>query len=283
MAEEERLTKRERRERARRERRAAEEERRRRARRNLALGWLGGVVGAVAVGALVWASLTGGAEEIDETVVLQPAAVQEAQQAAGCDFLDVPLLPTADHIQPAAAPPASALYANLRPTHSGPHFPSTHPVGSFTQTIDERSTTHNLEHGAVVVWWDPQRVADGEADQITSWAERLNASGFDQQSGTGVIAAPYEGTMTSGKPVALRAWGAAMDCTSFDETAANGFVATFYGTHGRAPEARFAPYPEDVLRIEAPTPGPEASPGASPAPASPEASPTASPAASPSP
>lgn len=253
MAEEERLTKRERRERARAERKAKEAEAARRAKRQRLTSILVTALVLVAIGATVFTALSGDdTEAIDDAILVSSSAVEDARAAAGCEVVDDTPLPETGHHDPASAPPADVLYTGVRPTHSGPHYSSTHPVVPFSgDQLDERALTHNLEHGAVIAWFDPAKVDGATTDAMGAWAERLNNSGFDANGGAAVFAAAYEDPgITSGKAIALRAWGLALDCDEWDETVANGFVIDRYGSHGIAPERNFAPYPQDVMRYE---------------------------------
>lgn len=251
MAEEERLTKRERRERAREERRRKEAEEAKRTQRQRLTSILVTALIVVGVGAVVWSAVSGDEEgAIDDAILVSSSEVEEARSAAGCEVVADAPFPDSGHHDPASAPPADALYTGVRPTHSGPHFSGVHPVVSFSgDQLEERALTHNLEHGAVIAWFDPEQVDGGTMDDIGAWAERLNNSGFDSRGGAAVFSAAYEDPgITSGKAIAFRAWGYALDCDTWDETVANGFVIDRYGTHGAAPERNFAPYPEQVLR-----------------------------------
>lgn len=250
MAEKERMTKRERRAQARAERdsRAARERQERR--RNALRKGLISVVAVLAVAALVYQAFFAGEEGIDEAILIRSEEVEEAYDAAGCETLvERDPLPESAHVDRAAVT-GDALYPDVRPTHSGPHAPETvQPLtrGSETQ-LDEVSLTHNLEHGAVVAWYDPDRVDDGTPEAMSDWAARLNESGFIQRASAAIFVSPYEEPgIGSGKAVALRAWGTAVDCDRWDEDVANGFVARHYGTRGVGPERDFAPYPDDVL------------------------------------
>ena len=250
MAEERKLTKKERRAKARAERKRQEAEEAKKARRQR---WTTYGVTALVIAFVAWIVWTadpfGGGETVaGET--LSVAAYEEARQSAGCEVVSDEALPNANHVEPATAPPASTLYAGApRPTHSGPHYATVHPVvqDGFDSQAEERALTHNLEHGAVIVWYDPEQV--DSIGTIEDWAEGLNQSGFAfPNSGGAVFVSPYtDPGISSGKPLALRAWGIAVDCDSWDETVGNGFVIEHFGTHGISPENRFSPYPEDVL------------------------------------
>lgn len=245
MAEKERLTKRERRELAREERRREEREKAARARRTRALTVLGVIAGVIGVAALFWFTRE---PEAETGITVARAAAQDAADEIGCEPVEIPPPSNTQHLSE-PAPAAEDLYP-VRPAHSGPHFPAIHPVGVFDDPRDERLIVHNLEHGAVAIWYDPETADPAEVDQVETWAEERNRAGFAGRSGAGLIVAPFERELDSGKAFAMRAWLAASDCDGFDPTAADAFVIENYGTAGQAPENFFAPYPADVLSFE---------------------------------
>lgn len=171
--------------------------------------------------------------------------------AATCTILDVDVLASVDHFPAgdAAAPPPEELYLNGRPTASGPHYANFAPVSDevAASQLDERAITHNLEHGAVAIWFDPERVPPEDVEQMEEMISELHASGFAQPNvGAGVFASPYtDPGIDSGAAVALRAWGAAIDCDAWDADAARRFATDNYGSNGMAPEGQIAPNPED--------------------------------------
>jgi hypothetical protein len=255
LAERERLTNKERRAQAREERKRKEAEAAaKRKRTTLRNGLVTAVIVAV-VGAVLLQAFLGGPESIGDTILISSTDADDARQAAGCEVLaDRDPLPDRSHFAANAAPPADSLYTDVRPTHSGSHTESVHPIvasGASSQ-IDERSTTHNLEHGAIIAWYDPEQVDGGTAREMGDWSGTLNANGFRvDRAGTAIFVSPYEDPgISSGKAIAFRAWGTAMDCDEWDETVANAFVIENYGTHGIGPERVFAPYPADVLAFE---------------------------------
>ncbi len=250
MEPEERLTKRERRERARRERKQEEQAKRRQGSQRRLLTITGTVVALVGIAALIWFTRP---EPGTTGVTVAAGDIEEAVLAAGCERQEIGTLPddlAAPHIPEEGAPGPEELYPGL-PTHHGPHFSTVHPVGIFDEPIDERRTTHNLEHGAVLVWYDPDVISDGDLDALEDWAADRNRAGFQQRSGAGLIVSPYFRQLDSGRAIAFRGWFTAVDCDGFDETVADGFLALHYGDRGLGPEARaFAPYPDDVLDVE---------------------------------
>jgi hypothetical protein len=139
---------------------------------------------------------------------------------------------------------------DVRPTHAGPHFDGVNPVGVFSSPQDERLVVHNLEHGAVVVWYDPDLIDRDDLQALESWVEDRNRAGFHGRAGSAVIASPYPVPLDSGKTLAFRAWMAAVDCDGFAEEYADAFLATHYGTRGIAPERALGPYPREVLDLD---------------------------------
>lgn len=252
MAEKERVTKKERRTLAREERKRKEAEAAKRRKRQQAKSGLITAAIVLVVGAVVFQAVTGRPDTLEDAILISAESAEEAREAAGCEVLvEREPLPDRAHFDAASIPPADTLYPDVRPTHSGSHTTTISPVSEdgFSSQVEERATTHNLEHGSIIVWYDPEQAGDQEGD-IRGWVALLNSNGFQQppQTGTGIISAPYEDPgIGSGKGVAFRAWGTAMDCDTFDETVAHAFVAEHYGTRGIAPERDFGRYPEGVL------------------------------------
>lgn len=80
---------------------------------------------------------------------------------------------------------------------------------------------HSLEHGAVVIWFDPS-VASSEA--LQQIREFMGPSGPGQ--GVHVIIAPYDypaegeaGSLASGVPLAMVAWHRLQSCTGLADDA----------------------------------------------------------------
>lgn len=252
MAEDERLTNKERRARARAERKREEAEAAKKARRQRLTTYAVTLLILLGVGAIVWQAFSGDEDTVaGETIAT--AAYEDARASAECEVISDQPLEARDHLDPATAPPAEVIYANApRPTHSGPHFSATHPVvdDGLGAQGEERALTHNLEHGAVIVWYDPEQVDGSTVGEIEDWAESLNDSGFSSQGGGAIFVSPYtDPGISSGKAVALRSWGIAVDCAKWDETVGSGFVIEYFGSHGRAPESMLSPYPDGALEF----------------------------------
>lgn len=258
MAEQERRTNKERREAARQERKAKEAEAARKAKQGQLRGILATVLVVAVVGGVAFLAFGqgGGPTILEDTITVASADAETAREAAGCEVLnDREPLPNREHFSAAQAPDPASIYTDGRPTHSGPHDERQLNVApdGFSSQVSETATTHNLEHGSVIVWYDPAQAADQEGE-ITDWVATLNASGFQEPAapgaGAGIFRAPYEDPgISSGQAIAFRAWGTAMDCDTFDETVANAFVAENFGIRGIGPENVLGGYPEGVLEF----------------------------------
>ena len=253
MAEQERKTKAERRE-EKRQRRMEEEAaaaatERRQTIRNAAIG-----AGLVAVlGGLTFLAVGNLNPTIENAITVAQSDVDASREANGCEVLQLDPLASREHLDPATAPPQEVLYTNGRPTATGPHYANPGPIysGVRDEQLDERATTHNLEHGSVIVWFDPEQVSDEDIDDIDEFVGTLNESGFASNAGrAGILAAPFtEPGIESGKAIAVRSWAQGMDCDSWDRDYAYGWVAEHFGSRGPSPESALGQYPEDVLEI----------------------------------
>ena len=252
----ERLTKEQRRAQARAERKAAELAAAKRARQRRIITI---VVTVLVIAGIVAVFVLTRTPPVDEDIAVDPADFEAAIADAGCEPIQVQPATGGNHLsEPAPSP--QQLY-DVLPTAGGPHLDRTSAVGAFNNPLNEVQTTHNLEHGAVIAWYVPDDAQGGDADTAKDWARARNSAGFrSQQTGAGVIVAPYPDGTSSGKPFAFRAWNVAVDCDRFNQTFADGFLITNFGTHGQAPEASLGPYPEGVLYFTTgPTPGPSGS------------------------
>jgi len=81
------------------------------------------------------------------------------------------------------------------PTTSGTHAPVPAPCGIYREEIPEIFTVHTLEHGAVIVNYQPDQVDGAVLGEVEQLARTM---------ATHIIVAPFAEMPT---PVALVAWG----------------------------------------------------------------------------
>lgn len=132
------------------------------------------------------------------------------------------------------ASPPSDVYEH-RPTTSGRHLPSVVATGVYDDYVDERLTTHNMEHGYVIVWWDPELPAD-EVEAIQSWASEQIDAGYEE-----IVAAPYNEPLPDGGSFAMTAWGHRQLCDQFDPQIAEAFLIQRHDSTD-APESLAGPH-----------------------------------------
>lgn len=184
---------------------------------------------AVAIGILFFLQRASSPRPISQ------AAIQAAE-AAGCSTIDSPAAsaPGSQHLD------AGASYAyDQHPATSGFHDPSPLPIPPhvYDAPIPETNAVHNLEHGAVIMYY--RRSGDGalSASKVTRLTSIANTT-------DNVILAPYEG-LPDGAALALAAWNKLQTCPSTvsgpqTTTIARGFIEGFVCT-SNAPEGKLGP------------------------------------------
>lgn len=118
---------------------------------------------------------------------------------------------------------------NVLPASAGPHIGSVVASGVYDETVDERLVVHNLEHGYVALWWDPDAPQE-TVDAVKSFVED-NRGEFPK-----LVAAPYNADLPNEQAVTTVAWGYRQSCAEFDADVALTFLDEHYGLAGEAPE-----------------------------------------------
>lgn len=115
------------------------------------------------------------------------------------------------------------------PPSSGRHIGQVAASGVFDTVIDPRYTTHNLEHGYVVAWYD----SDAPADQVEDFKEWGRDTLGDYPK---LIVAEYYQPFEGDVNFAYSSWFYAQSCETFDADVADVFTRTHYDTAGEGPE-----------------------------------------------
>ncbi len=135
-------------------------------------------------------------------------SVEKAMTDAGCTLKTYKEQPRTPHYT--QTPPPKPFPYNSFPPSSGRHYFQTVVYGFYEQPVDKYSVVHNLEHGAVLVYWG-NKVPRSEIDKIHEWW---------QNDARGIVASPLPAL---GNRIALVAWTHVAKCPDFDETAASKF------------------------------------------------------------
>ncbi len=153
--------------------------------------WItGGVIAAVVIGAIAYFATRP-----------QPEALANVQT-----FPDL----GQQHIDPNGPVPDY----NSNPPTSGPHSPSPAPCGIYRQPVPDIAQVHDLEHGVIVVQYDPE-LSDPERAQLEE---------FGRDAPSHVIVAPREGMDSR---IAVTAWTRLMTLETVDLAAIEGFYGQF--------------------------------------------------------
>ena len=249
----ERQTKAQRKEAARRER---EEIQRRmaRQRRNRRVGLAGVSVVVVAAIVVLVAVQPGKPEVPSPSELLREAPA--AAQAAGCDEVrEIGPYQPEDQDQTHLGSgglltmPPVPTYPSVPPT-SGPHNPTPLPQGIYSSPPPLDQAIHSLEHGAVIIWYDPSAAGEDLEQLKTFYGEYRSMSEGGAQAQK-IIVAPYDypehgeaGRLPSGTQMALDAWHRLQTCARVSLQVAFDFTAQYV----------VPPFANEKYRGEAPEP-----------------------------
>jgi hypothetical protein len=166
------------------------------------LGGSGFVILAIVVAAFMFA---GGSDNGGSTSRDAITALREA----GCTYTN-PKSQGREHVEDLPAD----FKSNSTPRASGPHSNQTIIFGSYTEEVPELNAVHNLEHGAVIIWFGPD-VPESTVAQINE---------YYNQDPNGLIVSRHP---RLGDEIAIVAWTHVARCPRFDENAVDRFVDAF--------------------------------------------------------
>ncbi len=130
-------------------------------------------------------------------------------------------------------------YSSL-PAASGPHWdPSALAEwGVYSTPQPETQLIHNLEHGGVVIWYDPQALDAASIDALTSYVNTQTASGVSGRYK--FILSPWGGADPLPAPVVATSWTWLLELETGDTDVIDEFAREHYGN---APEPGGGPGP----------------------------------------
>lgn len=138
--------------------------------------------------------------------------------------------------------PASCGVANnpysSTPGTSGPHWNDPTDWGVYTTPQNESQLIHNLEHGGIVIWYDPAALDDGAIQQLADYVDRQIAAGISGRFK--FILSPWAGGAELGAPIVVTAWRNLLELDSVDIAAIDAFASEHYGM---SPEPNGGPAP----------------------------------------
>lgn len=174
-----------------------------RAVRNRRIGIVAGIVGAVAVVAVVIASVV---------LAPRPASYSAGGEGKKIDGVET-FTNTAGHVE------TSVSYAQTPPA-GGDHNPVWLNCGVYEQAVPAENAVHALEHGAIWVTYDPSL----STDELKALKSKLPSRS--------VVLSPYEGLPS---PIVLSGWNAQLQVDSASDKRIPQFFEEYW-KGGTAPE-----------------------------------------------
>ncbi len=119
-------------------------------------------------------------------------------------------------------PDDTKITYDTNPPAEGNHYPEAQDAGVYTTAPADGHLVHSLEHGAVILWYNPKLLSQDQVKQLTNL--------FNSISLSKTIMTPRESMDVS---VAVTSWGRILKLESIDEKQIKAFFETNYN---RGPE-----------------------------------------------
>lgn len=123
-------------------------------------------------------------------------------------------------------PAGTEIEYDTMPPTSGPHYDQTASAGFYTERPSLGALVHSLEHGAVIVYYDPNQITP----EAQSHLEQLATTHTGAFQSVIVVPTPVE---NSTHPYVLTAWRHKLSLESYDTETVRAFLAEYLG---RGPE-----------------------------------------------
>ena len=124
----------------------------------------------------------------------------------------VQTLPTREHV-----PDSTKVEYTTNPPTSGNHWAQAATWGIYpSRPVPDERLVHNLEHGGVIISYNPNKVDAATVDKLKTLTRDL------QRSRVCIILTPRD-SIQDDKPIALTAWGFLATLDTYDEAAIRAF------------------------------------------------------------
>lgn len=132
--------------------------------------------------------------------------------------------------EPASCQLTAVPYSSV-PATSGPMWNTPANWGVYSTPANESQVVHNLEHGGVVIWYDPAALEGAALAGLSQYVNTQVASGVAGRYK--FILSPWGGADDLGSPIVVTAWRAVLELEEADTDVIDDFVRARYG---RSPE-----------------------------------------------
>lgn len=135
------------------------------------------------------------------------------------------------------SPPQIASLTSI-PATSGPHWDTPANWGVYQTPLSDAQTTHNLEHGGIVIWYDRSLITDADLESLSSFvASEVSGARFK------FILSPWGGRQAAGgiqdesfgHAIAVTAWTRLLYQDELDLEEVRAFADRYYGRLGPEP------------------------------------------------
>lgn len=126
----------------------------------------------------------------------------------------------------AHVPEGTQVGYDTSPPTSGPHYPSPAQAGVYGEAPPAGNLVHSLEHGAVIIYYDPAAVTPETEESLQTFA------GAHRDPWASVIVAPNPAAEPDA-PYVLTAWRTMLRMDDYDPEVVRAFLAEYIG---RGPE-----------------------------------------------
>jgi Protein of unknown function (DUF3105) len=124
------------------------------------------------------------------------------------------------------------------PGTSGPHWNNPTNWGAYTTPQNESQLIHNLEHGGIVIWYDPAALDESGVTELSEYVRTQVAAGISGRYK--FILSPWASGDELGAPIAVTAWRNLLELEELDLGAIDAFASEHYGM---SPEPNGGPGP----------------------------------------
>ena len=156
----------------------------------------------------IGAAVLGGVAVI---AILVGIVVTSATPPIDPDTIEIEGLETFDGLEPMHV--ETVVDYEMSPPAGGPHNPTWLNCGVYEETQQNENAVHSLEHGAVWVTYDPERVSGGDLDALRG-----------AMPSTYIILSPFPGLEA---PVVASAWGVQVALDGVDDPRLADFIIKY--------------------------------------------------------
>lgn len=139
-----------------------------------------------------------------------------------------------------AESPCGANPYSSTPATSGPHWDPSAVAnwGVYTTPQNETQLIHNLEHGGIVIWYDPDVLDADQVDELSRYVTSQVSSGISGRFK--FILTPWDGEDELPSPIVATAWRWLLELDEVDTGTLDAFAREHYGL---SPEPNGGPGP----------------------------------------